>query len=172
YTTLFRSVPAGRAHHRCGAFGAARGRARRLRVVARRFQAPPRVHPRGRLPARHAREDREGGAAPPPGELAQLRAIAAPCGPAGRPAPVLPGGADRPARRGSGATSWTRGWREARALSPAFPILSARRRSPAARDQEPFMKPLRQFRRIDPDKAVGIALALILPWLPLLSLTS
>ncbi len=34
------------------------------------------------------------------------------------------------------------------------------------------MKPLRQFRRIDPDKAVGIALALILPWLPLLSLTS
>jgi len=34
------------------------------------------------------------------------------------------------------------------------------------------VKHLRQLRRIDPDKAVGVVLALILPWLPLLSWSS
>ena len=34
------------------------------------------------------------------------------------------------------------------------------------------MKHLRSLPRIDPDKAVGIALALILPWLPVLTLVS
>lgn len=34
------------------------------------------------------------------------------------------------------------------------------------------MKHLRPLRRIDPDKAVGVALALILPWLPVLTIVS
>jgi len=34
------------------------------------------------------------------------------------------------------------------------------------------MKHLRSLSRIDPDRAVGIALALILPWLPVLTLVS
>ncbi len=57
-------------------------------------------------------------------------------------------------------------------MSPAGPILHAGAASRWRASLEPAMKHLRRIRRIDPDRAVGVVLVVILPWLPVLSWSS